>query len=1043
MSYERLDTNVDLPAMEREILARWRERSVFERSLAQTADGPTWTAYEGPPTANGKPGLHHVEARSFKDAFPRYRTMKGYHVPRRAGWDCHGLPVELEVEKSLGLGGKRDIEAFGIAEFNQRCRDSVLAYVTAWQDMTERMGYWVDFDDAYRTMDARYVESVWWALQRIHDRGLLVEDYRVAPYCPRCQTALSSHELGQPGAYADVTSPSVFVRLPITSGPWADEADLLIWTTTPWTLVSNTAVAVHAEVTYVRVRPPGGGRNVVVAEPLVALVLGEGWEVVAALPGSGLAGASYRRPFDLVDIPDAHRVLTADFVTTAEGTGLVHLAPAFGADDLEVCRRHGLAVVNPVQRDGRFESGLALVGGLAFAEANSALITDLRDRELLVREQPHRHSYPHCWRCHSALLYYAMPSWYIRTTAIRDELTAENDRTNWHPANLKDGRYGHWLANNVDWALSRSRYWGTPLPIWRCADRHAVCVGSLAELGKHAGRDLSGLDPHRPFVDDITLDCPTCGDTATRVPEVIDVWFDSGAMPFAQWGAPHRGDEEFTRSYPAQFICEGIDQTRGWFYTLMAIGTLVFGRSSYENVLVLGLLLDGEGRKMSKHIGNVLEPISLMDRHGADAVRWFMLASGSPWGDRRVSHEAIEEGARKVILTYWNTAAFHTLYAGLAGWRPGDGSVPPATDRPVMDRWVLAELAATITDVDRAMDGFDTQRAATRLAGFVDDLSNWYVRRSRRRFWEGDPAALATLHECLDALTRMLAPLLPFVTDRVWQATVAATDPAAPDSVHLAAWPEDRPDLLDPDLAEQMALVRRVVELGRTTRAESGVKIRQPLARGLVAAPGWDGIAAGLRAEIAAELNVLTLDATDAEASIVDHAIRPQFRALGKRFGSRTQQVAQTIRDADPEAMAAALRRTGQVELSVDGETVVLTSEEIEVTQTPRTGWAVASRDGITVALDTTITPELRRAGLARDVMRALQQARKNTGLQVSDRVTVWWHADGETAIAVREHAPAIAEEILATTFTEAPGPVDLHPESDPSTGLTYRLRIA
>lgn len=1033
--YEPLEAGVDLPALDQETLGRWAATDPFRRSLAQTAGGPRWHFYEGPPTANGMPGIHHVEARAFKDAFPRFKTMKGFHVPRRAGWDCHGLPVELEVEKALGIASKQQIEEFGIAEFNARCRESVLTYVGAWERMSERMGYWVDFEHAYRTMDAPYVESLWWALKQIHDKGLLVEDHRVAPYCPRCQTALSSHELGQPGVYLDTVSPSAYVRFPVASGDWAGRADLLIWTTTPWTLVSNTAVAVHPDVTYVLARHPDHERGLVVAEELVGPALGEGWQVVDRRVGRDLERVAYARPFALVDVPDAHYVVLADYVTTDDGTGLVHLAPAFGADDLAACRRYGLPVVNPIDRQGRFEDTVPLVGGVLFKDADAALNADLRSRGLLHREQPYAHAYPHCWRCHQALIYYAMPSWYIRTTAVKDALVAENERTNWFPASIKNGRFGDWLANNVDWALSRSRYWGTPLPLWRCADGHVTCVGSLAELGRYAGRDLTDLDPHRPYVDAVAFACPDCGQRASRVSEVVDVWFDSGAMPFAQFGAPHRNDAEAAASYPAQFICEAIDQTRGWFYTLMAIGTLVLGRSSYENVLCVGLLLDAEGRKMSKHLGNVLEPVALMDRHGADAVRWFMLAAGSPWNDRRVSHEALDEIVRKVLLTYWNTAAFQTLYGRAAGWTPG-GAEPAGGH--VLDRWIRAELAVLVGDVDDALESFDSQQAARRLAQFVDDLSNWYVRRSRRRFWSGDPGALSTLHECLQTLTRLLAPITPFITDRVWRALVVPTEAHAPDSVHLATWPKRRPDLVDARLSGQMALVRRLVEVGRAARAGSGVKTRQPLSRALVAAPGWDDLPDELRAEVAEELNVGSLD-TMAEA-VVGYVVKPQFRALGKRFGARTQEVARAVRDADPAAMVAALRGEGSAVVTVAGEPVALGPDEVEVTETPREGWFVAAEGGLTVALDLEITPALRRAGLAREVVRLVQQARKDTGLHITDRIDLWWQATGETAEAIAEHRNAIVDEVLATGFEDSAGPDGLTSHGDDDLGIRFRL---
>ncbi len=798
-AYRSVPAQVDLPGLEREVLSLWSERDTFARSLQQTAGGPRWTFYEGPPTANGMPGTHHVEARVFKDVFPRFKTMKGYHVPRKAGWDCHGLPVELAVEKELGFSGKGDIEAYGVAEFNARCRESVERHVDAFESMTERMGYWVDMSTAYRTMDSDYVEAVWWSLKQIFDRGLLVQDHRVAPYCPRCGTGLSDHELAQ--GYETVVDPSVYVRFPLTGGPLAERhpgAALLVWTTTPWTLVSNTAVAAHPQVDYVVARTADGSETLIVAEPLLEATLGAGAEVLERLTGAQLAGERYAPPFDLVDIPDAHLVVTAEYVTTEDGSGLVHIAPAFGAEDLVVGREHGLPVINPITPDGHFEEGLRLVGGMFFKKSDETLVADLESRGLLQRHQPYEHTYPHCWRCHTPLMYYAQPSWYIRTTAIKDALLRENENTRWYPATIQHGRYGDWLDNNVDWALSRDRYWGTPLPIWRCAgdDTHLTAVGSLAELGELAGQELSALDPHRPYVDDVVLPCPTCGAEARRVPQVIDCWYDSGAMPFAQWGYPHRGADEFDASYPADFICEAIDQTRGWFYTLMAIGTLVFDASSYRTVLCLGHILDEDGRKMSKHLGNVLEPIALMDQHGADAVRWFMAASGSPWQARRVGHHAIADVVRKTLLTYWNTVSFQSLYGRLAGFDPATAGAPAPADRPVLDRWALSEAHRLAAAVDAALEDFDTQRAGRLLATFIDDLSNWYVRRSRRRFWQGDPSALATLHECLRITTLLMAPFVPFTTEQVWQDLFAPADPDGPDSVHLAAWPAVDPALV-------------------------------------------------------------------------------------------------------------------------------------------------------------------------------------------------------------------------------------------------------
>ena len=1040
MQYQQVPAQVDLPALEQTVLDFWRENKVFSRTLEQSEGRPEWVFYEGPPTANGMPGAHHIEARVFKDVFPRFRTMRGYHVARKAGWDCHGLPVELAVERELGFNGKHDIENYGIAKFNARCRESVTRHTDAFAELTTRMGYWVDLDDAYRTMDPEYIESVWWSLKEIYDKGLLVEDYRVAPWCPRCGTGLSDHELAQ--GYETIVDPSVFVRFPLRSGPLAGEASLLVWTTTPWTLVANFAVAAHPEVEYVVAT--NGEERLVVAEPLLERALGEGWEATGQrFTGAEMERWSYQRPFDLVEVPDAHYVVNAEYVTTEDGTGLVHQAP-FGEDDFKISRAYGIEGVVPVRPDGTFDSELPLVGGEFFKKADEALVEDARERGVLFRHVAYEHSYPHCWRCHTPLIYYPQPSWYIRTTGVKDALLRENERTNWYPESVKHGRFGDWLDNNIDWALSRNRYWGTPLPIWRCEEGHLTCVGSLTELSELTGADQSGLDPHRPYIDEVTFGCPTegCRLTAARVPEVIDAWYDSGAMPFAQWGYPYRNRELFEKRYPAQFICEAIDQTRGWFYTLMAVGTLVFDRSSYENVVCLGHILAEDGRKMSKHLGNILEPMELMNRHGADAVRWFMAAGGSPWASRRVGHGTIQEVVRKTLLTYWNTVAFQALYARTSGWAPSE-SDPEISKRPLLDRWLLSELHALIDQVTLAMENYDTQRAGKLLSTFVDDLSNWYVRRSRRRFWQGDPAALRTLHDTVETVTELMAPIVPFISERIWQDLVVPVTPDAAESVHLADWPTADLRMIDPELSQDMLLVRRLVELGRASRAESGTKTRQPLSRALIAAQGFETLSPDLRAQITEELNVTQLASlSEVGGSLVDTTAKANFRALGRRFGKDTPTVAQAIAETEAAALSLALRE-GTATVTVNGELIPLSADEVIITETPREGWSVASDPGATVALDLEITPELRRAGLARDAIRLIQDARKKSGLDVADRIALRWSStDEEVARALTDHAGLIAEEVLATDFGPGEGDSSFgEPVEDPSLSLTFRLR--
>ncbi|MEY3635901.1 MAG: hypothetical protein RL147_330 [Actinomycetota bacterium] len=1015
MSFRQISAAVDLPTVEHSILKFWRENSIFEKTVNSREDGPAWTFYEGPPTANGMPGTHHIEARVFKDVFPRFHTMKGKYVERKAGWDCHGLPVEIAVEKELGFTGKGDIEKFGISQFNDKCRESVQRHVSAFTDMTDRMGFWVDFDKAYWTMSPEYVESVWWSLKEIWKKGLLVQDHRVAPYCPRCGTGLSDHELAQ--GYETVTDPSVFVRFPITSGPLQElKASFLVWTTTPWTLVSNTAIAVHPEVEYVVLNVQVEEQEdevLVVAKALMESVKGEK-KIVRTILGKDLEKTTYQRPFDYVEIPDAHYVVLATYVTTEDGTGLVHQSPAFGADDLAVCRSYGLPVVNPIAPDGTFHKEISVVGGLFFKDADKPLVKELKAKGALYKHQQYEHSYPHCWRCHTALMYYAQPSWYIRTTSIKEALLRENASTNWHPETIKEGRYGDWLNNNIDWALSRNRYWGTPLPIWRCENKHEICVDSLKELGELASKELSNLDPHRPFVDDITFACSSCDSTMIRVPEVIDCWYDSGAMPFAQWGYPHKEGsvEKFKASYPADFICEAIDQTRGWFYTLMTIGTLVFDQSSYKTVLCLGHILDKDGRKMSKHLGNVLEPMALMDQHGADAVRWYMLAAGSPWSARRVGHENLNEVVRKTLLTYWNTVSFHALYAKASNFELSQ--TPPLADRPLMDKWIISELNLLIAKVDNALESFDSQIAGRELAKFIDDLSNWYVRRSRRRFWDGDVAALGTLHECLVGLTQLLSPLVPFVTEHVWQELVRPTDTSAPMSVHLSDFPISNEKHINRELASQVELTRRIVELGRATRAESGVKIRQPLGRALIAAKGWSELPEQMREQIADELNVVELaDIANADGDLVDVSVKANFKTLGAKFGGAVQEIAKAISKVDPTELVRLLRSQGTA--SVAEWTISL--EDLVITEAPKTGWSVSSHDGESVALDLELTPALILAGNVREVIRFIQEQRKSQGFDISDRIDISWNGIPEIVEAIGSDQGRIETEVLAVNM--------------------------
>ncbi|MGB2710503.1 MAG: isoleucine--tRNA ligase, partial [Conexibacter sp.] len=923
--HRSVDPQQSFPALEEAVLARWREQDVFAETVRRRRGAPPWIFYEGPPTANGRPGTHHVLARIFKDIFPRYRTMCGYHVERKGGWDCHGLPVELAVEEELGFTSKDDIERYGIAEFNAKCRESVFRYVEDFERLTERIGYWVDVSEAYRTLDDSYIESVWWALKTIWEKGLLYEGYKVVPYCPRCGTALSSHELGQPGAYRDVIDLSVYVRFPVVrpTGPLRECDELLIWTTTPWTLVTNAAIAVDPQLTYVRARL--GDDVFVVAEALVERVLGGDAEIVERFEGAAILGASYDPPFTY--IPGSaygekgHTVVPADFVTADDGTGLVHTAIAFGEDDFRLGQEQGLTVVTPVDLTGAYDERIGPYAGRFVKDADRDLAEDLRARGRLLRSEEYEHAYPHCWRCETPLIYYAKPSWYIRTSAIREQLLASNETVNWYPPHVKHGRFGNWLEGNVDWALSRERYWGTPLPVWRCEAGHVHCVGSFDELEELSGVRLE--DAHRPYVDAVGFPCAECGQRMARVPEVIDVWFDSGAMPFAQWHAPHENAEHFKERFPADYICEALDQTRGWFYSLLAVSTLLFDRSSYKNVVCLGLLLGPDGQKMSKSRGNVVDPWEALDRFGADALRWYFFTSKQPWDGYRFSLDTVGEAVRQFLLQLWNTYGFYVLYANANELAPA--ALPdPAESSNELDRWALSRLSATIETVGERMDDYDATSAGRAVQTFVDDLSNWYVRRSRRRFWDGDPAAFATLRHCLVAVTQLLAPFTPFVADAIY----CNLDPDGEASVHLCDFPAVSPR--DEALEEAMDVAREAVRLGLAARGQSKVKLRQPLRAAVVVATDRERAAIERLVDIVRdELNVKHVRFVSAADELATLELRPNYRSLGPRFGKDMPLAAAAVAALNPAHVAAALREGRTVEIAVAGRDHELTAEDL------------------------------------------------------------------------------------------------------------------
>jgi isoleucyl-tRNA synthetase len=1048
--FRPVDPKQSFPELEERVLERWRDRDLFARSLANREGAPLWGFYEGPPTANGRPGSHHVLSRVFKDIYPRYRTMTGHYVPRKAGWDCHGLPVELEIERELGISSKEEIEEYGIAEFNARCRESVFRYVEDWNRLTERIGFWLDLENPYVTLTNEYIESVWWALRRMWDDGRLYEAYKVVPYCPRDGTALSSHEVAL--GYHDVEDPSVYVKLPVVNGngPLEPGDELLVWTTTPWTLITNAAVAAGSEIEYVRAQILGGGDDskvgnaggdevFVLARERVEHVLGEDVEILATFPGEAIAGTSYEPPFDYITDygPRGHSVLLADFVTTDEGTGLVHTAIAFGEDDFRLGEQYGIKLQNPVDLRGRFDERVSDFAGQKVKEADPGIVRALESNGKLLRAETYLHSYPHCWRCDTPLLYYAKTSWYVKTTEVRDRLLAANEEIGWHPEHIKHGRFGKWLEGNVDWALSRDRYWGTPLPIWECDAEDCdqrFCAGSIADLRERAGEVPDDL--HRPYIDEVTFACEAegCDGTMRRVLSVIDAWFDSGSMPWAQFHYPFENEELFEERFPADFICEAIDQTRGWFYTLLAESVLLFDTASYRNVVCLGLILDPEGQKMSKSRGNVVEPWDVIDRHGADAFRWYYFASQQPWAGYRFSVQTVGEAVRHFLLTLWNTYSFWVTYANASGIDTGELPYEPSwisgdsADVTELDRWAVSRLQRTIVEVREQMDTFDCTSASRAIADYTEELSNWYVRLNRRRFWDGDRAALETLRHCLGESAKMLAPFTPFIADEIYanllfgdepglQAPVAEWTRTEPDSVHLCDFPEVDEGLIDQQLEAGMEAVRRTIELGRAARAQAKVKLRQPLRKAVVVASDAERATIERLAEVvASELNVKELDFVQTEAELVSYRVRPNYRSLGPRFGQKMPEVAAAVEALDAARVAEHLRSGGEFGIAIDGKEHSLSPEDVNLVMEPLEGYQVEAEAGHAVALELDLDDELRREGLAREIVRAVQEARKQAGLDVSDRIELALGGDDELLAAAREHEAYIAGETLATS---------------------------
>ncbi len=1004
------------PDLEQGILDFWREHDIFERTLESSKGRPLFTFNEGPPTANGKPGIHHVLARSFKDIYPRYKTMRGYHVPRKAGWDTHGLPVEHEIEKELQIFDKKEIEAeIGVAEFTRRCRDSVMRYIGDWEKMTERMGFWVNLEEAYYTLDNQYIESVWNLLQRIWDKGLIYQGYKVVPYDPRIGATLSSHEVAQ--GYKEVDDPSVTVRFRLLD---EQNTSFLVWTTTPWTLPSNLALAVGEDIDYVYIESEG--ETFILAEALKDAVLGEReTRLVKTVKGSELVGKHYQRLFDYLEAEgDICRVLPADFVSTGDGTGIVHIAPAYGVDDLALGQKHGLPVAHGVGLDGYFKQEVTPVAGKFFKDADPVIIELLTERGDMFKAETTTHNYPFGWRTGDPLIYYAKHAWYIRTTDVAERMVELNKTINWVPETIRDGRFGNWLENNIDWALSRERFWGTPLPVWTDGEGNFKCIGSIAELEQLTGRDLTELDLHRPAVDEIQFEKD--GKNWTRVQEVIDCWFDSGAMSYAQWHYPFENADTFETHFPADYICEAIDQTRGWFYTLHAIGTLVSDSVAYRNCVCLSHIVDEHGKKMSKSQGNIVNPYDVFDTIGADPLRWHFLARLAPEVQKRISVGIVADVASSFVNTFWNTYAFFVMYARLDNIDLG--RTVPVHERPEIDRWAIALLHKTIAHSTEALDRFDAQGAGSAIESFVDQLSNWYIRRNRRRFWKAEAgddkqAAYLTLFECLDAVHRLMAPFMPFLSESVYQNLVRGERDDVPESVHMTDWPAAAAELIDDDLIHGFDVVQRVVGLGRSARESSKVRVRQPLARLLIRVPDAKTRAAVEEhaAQIREELNIKQIEFLAADAELLRYRIKPKLPELGKRYGKRVPAIRKALAECDAASLVKAHVAGENFELEIEDQAIAFAAADVLVETESAEGYACAEEAGFLAGLDTTLNEELLVEGVARELIRTVQDARKQAGLEISDRITLRIEGGGRVQTALEQYRDHLMSETLATIW--------------------------
>lgn len=1015
--YEKVSTNLNFVDREKEILGFWKQNDIFGESIKARENCPVFTFYDGPPTANGKPHIGHILTRVIKDLIPRYKTMKGYKVLRKAGWDTHGLPVELEVEKQLGISGKPQIEDYGVEPFIKKCKDSVFTYESLWRDMSDRVGYWADMDDPYVTYHNDYIESVWWALKQIWDKGLLYKGHKIVPYCPRCGTALSSHEVAQ--GYKNVKETSCICRFKVVG---KDNEYFLAWTTTPWTLPSNVALCVNGGEDYAKVKS-NDGKVYILAKALLDTVLGEGnYEVIETCLGNDLVHTEYEPLFDYAN-PDkkAYYVVEDNYVTLTDGTGIVHIAPAFGEDDANVGRRYDLPFVQLVNDQGCFTEEVEGLAGVFVKDGDKEILKRLEESGKLFAAIPFEHDYPFCWRCDTPLLYYARDTWFISMTKVREQLLKNNDTVNWMPDNIKDGRFGNFLGNVIDWGLSRERYWGTPLPIWECECGHKEAVGSIEQLKSMSDNCPEEIELHKPYIDRVELNCPKCGGKMHRVTEVIDCWFDSGSMPFAQWHYPFENKDKFEENYPADFISEAIDQTRGWFYTLMAISTLIFDKSPYKNVIVLGHVQDKDGRKMSKHLGNVVDPWSVLDKQGADAARWYFYINSAPWLPNRFSDDAVSEYQRKFMGTLWNTYAFYVLYANIDKFNPKDYTLDYSKLAP-MDKWVLSKLNSLVKFVDNSLEQYKITEAARAMADFVDELSNWYVRRSRERFWgEGMPQdkinAYMTLYTVLETMTKVAAPFVPFITDEIYQNLVRSVDSNAPISVHLCDYPVADESMIDTKLEANMELVLSIVVAGRAARNTANIKNRQPIGQMYVQSTGK------LDEEyydiILDELNVKNVEFVEDAAKFTSYSFKPQLRTLGKKYGKIVPKIGEYLKNNDGNALMNELKSNGAIKFEVEGTAVELAEEDVLIATAQTEGFVAESDKGTTVVLDTALSEELLEEGFARELVSKLQTMRKEAGFEVLDRINVYYEGNDKIAEIFAKNGESIGKDVLAENVSQ------------------------